>query len=71
MKTTYELMVNIVYNFIKSDKTGDWYTALEEIDKTLDDELGVENRKPIKEEYLSDKLYNDILESFKGDVNYD
>ena len=70
MKTTYELMVNIVYNFIKTDKTGDWYTVLEEIDKALDDELGVENRKPIKEEYLSDKLYNDILESFKGDDVY-
>ena len=71
MKTTYELVVNIVRNFIKTGKTGDWYTVLEEIDKALDDELGVENRKPIKEEYLSDKLYNDILESFKGDVNYD
>ena len=71
MKTTYELLVNIVYNFIKTDKTGDWYPVLEEIDKALDDELGVENRKPIKEEYLSDKLYNDISESFKGWVNYD
>ena len=71
MKTTYELLVNIVYNFIKTDQTGDWYTVLEEIDKVLDDELGPENRRPIKEEYLSNELYNDILECFKEGVDLD
>ena len=71
MKTTYELMVNIACNFIKTGQTVDLHTILQEIDNALDDELGAENRRPIKEEYLSNELYNDILESFKGWFNYD
>ena len=65
MKTTYELLFDIVNNVIKTGRKVEWYNVLEEIDKALDDELGIENRKPVKEEYLNDELYNNILESFK------
>ena len=39
--------------------------ALVEIDASLDEMIGFENRKPIKEEEISDEVYNDILFGFK------
>lgn len=39
--------------------------ALAGIDASLDEMIGFENRKPIKEEEISDEVYNDILFGFK------
>lgn len=39
--------------------------ALAGIDASLDEMIGVENRKPLAEEEISDELYNDILFGFK------
>ena len=39
--------------------------ALVGIDASLDEMIGFENRKPIKEEEISDEVYNDILFGFK------
>lgn len=43
-------------------------TALADIDATLDNEIGFENRKPLKEEEISDELYNDILFGFECEM---
>lgn len=42
--------------------------ALESIDAALDDEFGIENRKELSEEYLSNELYETILVSFKCEI---
>ena len=39
--------------------------ALADIDASLDEAIGVENRKPIPEEEISEELANDILFGFK------
>lgn len=39
--------------------------ALEDIDASLDEIIGVENRKPIAEEEISEELANDILFGFE------
>lgn len=39
--------------------------ALADIDASLDEAIGVENRKPIAEEEISEELANDILFGFK------
>ena len=39
--------------------------ALAEIDMSLDNLIGVQNRKPIMEEEISDRLAYDIFASFK------
>ena len=39
--------------------------ALRDIDASLDEELGTENRKPLMEEEISNQLYEDILFGFK------
>lgn len=39
--------------------------ALRDIDASLDEELGAENRKPLMEEEISDQLYEDILFGFR------
>lgn len=39
--------------------------ALTDIDASLDEAIGVENRKPIAEEEISEDLANDILFGFK------
>lgn len=39
--------------------------ALADIDASLDEAIGVENRKPITEEEVSEELANDILFGFK------
>ena len=38
--------------------------ALADIDASLDEIIGAENRKPIEEEKISEKLANDILFGF-------
>lgn len=39
--------------------------ALADIDASLDEIIGAENRKPIAEEEISEELANDILFGFK------
>lgn len=39
--------------------------ALADIDASLDEAIGVENRKPITEEEISEELANDILFGFE------
>lgn len=39
--------------------------ALADIDASLDEAIGVENRKPIADEEISDELVNDILFGFE------
>ena len=59
MKTTLELLNAVVAMGFGKDE------ALENIDASLDEELGFENRKPIAEEQISDELYNDIILGFE------
>lgn len=75
MKTTLDLLNAVVAMGFNKEY------ALEEIDASLDDEFGAENRIrkyfdeksgieieediPLNEEYLSDELYNDMLDGFK------
>lgn len=59
MKTTLDLLNDVVaMGFNRAE-------ALESIDASLDNVFGFENRKEIREEELSDELYNDILYGFK------
>ena len=41
--------------------------ALADIDASLDEVIGVENRKPIAEEEVSEELENDILLGFESE----
>lgn len=59
MKTTLDLLNEVVaMGFNRAE-------ALENIDARLDDVFGFENRKEIRDEELSDELYDDILFGFK------
>ena len=51
MKTTYDLLMEAVKMGFDRDY------ALTSIDASLDDEFGIDNRKPIEEEILEDDLY--------------
>lgn len=42
--------------------------ALADIDASLDEELGVENRADLMNEEIPDRLYEDILFGFKCEV---
>ena len=42
--------------------------ALEYIDASLDEVIGVENRKALAEEEISEELANDILFGFECDI---
>lgn len=64
MKTTLYLLNEVVGLGFKEDE------ALKSIDAALDQELGIENRKPIEQEKLSDELYKDILYGFKEELDY-
>lgn len=59
MKTTLDLLNEVVAMGFNRTK------ALESIDASLDNAFGLENRKEIREEELSDELYDDILFGFK------
>ena len=62
MKTTLDLLNEVVaMGFNRAE-------SLESIDASLDDVFGFENRKEIRDEELSDELYNDILDSFKCEL---
>jgi|GEM_PF-1398996 hypothetical protein len=43
----------------------DQQKALIRIDKMLDKKLGIEGRKPLSDEELSDMIYDDILGAFQ------
>lgn len=43
--------------------------ALADIDASLDEIIGAENRKPIAEEEISEELANDILFGFECEKN--
>lgn len=59
MKTTLDLLNEVVaMGFNRTE-------ALESIDASLDNVFGFENRKEIRDEELSDELYNNILFGFK------
>lgn len=59
MKKTIELLEEAVKMGFNRER------ALADIDASLDEELGAEERKPLMEEEISDQLYEDILFSFK------
>lgn len=62
MKTTLDLLNEVVaMGFNRAE-------ALESIDASLDDVFGFENRKEIRDEELSDELYDDILFGFKCEL---
>lgn len=59
MKTTYDLLMEAVKMGFDRDY------ALTSIDASLDDEFGIDNRKPIEEEILEDDLYETIILGFE------
>lgn len=59
MRTTFELLNDVIELGFEREY------ALASIDVSLDYELGIENRLPIVEEKISDKLYDTILLGFK------
>lgn len=59
MKKTIDLLEETVKMGFEREK------ALSDIDASLDEELGTENRKPLMEEEISNQLYEDILFGFK------
>lgn len=59
MKKTIDLLEEAVKMGFEREK------ALRDIDVSLDEELGAENRKPLMEEEIPDQLYEDILFGFK------
>jgi hypothetical protein len=46
----------------------DQQKTLIRIDKILDSKLGIEGRKPLSDETLSDIIYDDILSIFHGEA---
>lgn len=64
------LILDRPYSFAEDDTTDEEYEALESIDASLDEELRLENRKPIEEEELSDELYETILLGFQCEAEY-
>lgn len=61
-RTTLDLLNDVVAMGFDREE------ALESIDASLDEVFGFENRKEIRDERLSDELYNDILDGFKCEV---
>lgn len=59
MKKTIELLEEAVKMGFNRER------ALADIDASLDEELGTENRKPLMEEEIPNQLYEDILFGFK------
>lgn len=62
MRTALNLLNKIV------DLGYDQQKTLIRIDKILDKKLGIEGRKPLSDEMLSDSIYNDILCFFQEEV---
>lgn len=59
MRTALDLLNKIV------DLGYDQQKALIHIDKILDKKLGIEDRKPLSDEELPDRIYDDILAFFQ------
>ena len=59
MKKTIDLLEKVVKMGYSREK------ALRDIDASLDEELGAENRKPLMEEEIPNQLYEDILFGFR------
>lgn len=59
MRTALNLLNTIV------DLGYDQQKALIHVDKILDKKLGIEGRKPLSDEVLSDMIYDDILGFFQ------
>ena len=59
MKKTIDLLNKVMALGFSREK------ALEGIDASLDEELGIENRKPLMEENIGDEIYKDILLGFE------
>lgn len=64
MRTTLDLLNKAV------EMGFDRESALLDIDKSLDEEFGYENRKPIDKEELSDELFDNIVLGFKCESDY-
>ena len=62
MRTALNLLNKIV------DLGYDQQKALIHIDKILDKKLGIEGRKPLSDEELSDPIYDDILGTFQKEA---
>ena len=63
MKKTIDLLNEVVNMGFEREQ------ALADIDASLDEVIGFENRKTLTEEEITDELYNDILEGFKCEMN--
>ena len=63
MKKTIDLLNEVVNMGFEREQ------ALADIDDSLDEVIGFENRKTLTEEEITDELYNDILEGFKCEMN--
>lgn len=59
MKKTIDLLNEVVAMGFNRER------ALSDIDASLDEELGSENRTDLPDEEISDQLYEDILFGFK------
>lgn len=59
MKKTIDLLNEVVAMGFSRER------ALSDIDASLDEELGFENRTDLPDEEISDQLYEDILFGFK------
>ena len=62
MRTSLNLLNQIVQLGYDQQK------VLVHIDKMLDKKLGIEGRKPLFDEELSDLIYNDILRAFQEEA---
>ena len=59
MKKTIDLLNEVVAMGVSRER------ALSDIDASLDEELGSENRTDLPSEEISDQLYEDIIFGFK------
>lgn len=59
MKKTIDLLNEVVAMGFSRER------ALSDIDSSLDEELGLENRTDLPDEKIPDQLYEDILFGFK------
>lgn len=65
MKKTIDLLNEVVAMGFSRER------ALSDIDASLDEELGFENRTNLMNEEISDQLYDDILFGFQCEAEVD
>ena len=63
MRKTVDLLNEVVALGVSKER------ALEDIDASLDEIIGYENRQELAEETISDELYEDILDGFKQELD--